>query len=295
MRVLDSIKEKLSDGIQKILPETPVWLIDANKLQERCGELKKSSQKKYPESTFLALDNLYFPGNETKLQVTRILDWDTKDSPAPVRSPGARPGFLPPKVQSKILADQGIRKVIIGDAGIFDGGTLKFINSVLGANGIKIEAFVGAICGPSASEITDGMNIDLYAAIKLTSGLYEWIESRDFFDGIVPGGGIVVGKKSKIDPEILKPFYKNGKPICVPYNRGFPGWSSIPAEKFEEFQSLCQGLRETIRVELGENLGRDIRPNDLTVISQAYLGQIRGEIPVNLNGLMSPTPISWND
>lgn len=278
------------------MPEVPIWLIDAGKLQKRCGELKKSVQAVFPESTFLALDNLYFPGNETKLQVTRILDWDTRNLPAPVRSPGARPGFLPPKEQSRVLAEQGVKKVIIGDAGIFDGGTLKFINAVLSANGIQIEAFIGAICGPGASGITDSMNIDLYAAIELSSGLYEWIESRDFFDGVAPGGGIVVGKKSKINPEILKPYYKNGKPICVPYNRGFPGWSSIPVEKFEIFQSLCQELRETVRVELAaENLNRDIRPNDLTVISQAYLGQIRGEIPVSLNGLMSPAPISWND
>lgn len=263
-------------------------------MRERCGALKKSAQAAYPESTFLSLDNLYFPNSKNKLQVTRILDWDTKNSPVPVRSPGARPGFLPPKEQSKILADQGIKKIIIGDAGIFDGGTLKFIESILNSNGIKIEAFVGAICGPSASEITAAMNIDLYTAIELKSGLYEWIESRDFFDGIVPGGGIVVGKKSKIDPETLKPYYKNGKPICIPYNRGFPGWSSIPKEKFEEFQTLCQGLRETIRVELGENLGRDIQPNDLTIISQAYLGQVRGEIPVSITGTISPTPISWN-
>ena len=290
---MELVKERLTDGIKEILPEVPVWVIDAGKLQKRCGELKKTAQAEYPESTFLALDNLYFPGNETKLQVTRILDWDTKNSPAPVRSPGARPGFLPPKEQATALADKEIKKVIIGDAGIFDGGTLKFIKSVLNNSGIQIEAFVGAICGANASGITAGMNIDLYTAIELAAGPYEWIESRDFFDGIVPGGGIVAGKKSKIDPEILKPFYKNGKPICIPYNRGFPGWSSIPAEKFEEFQSLCQGLRETIRVELGENLGRDIRPNDLTVISQAYFGQIRGEIPVSITGTMSPTPINW--
>lgn len=290
---MELVKERLTDGIKEILPEVPVWVIDAGKLQKRCGELKKTAQAEYPESTFLALDNLYFPGNETKLQVTRILDWDTKDSPAPVRSPGARPGFLPPKEQATALADKGIKKIIIGDAGIFDGGTLKFIKSVLNDSGIQIEAFVGAICGANASGITAGMNIDLYTAIELAAGPYEWIESRDFFDGIVPGGGIVAGKKSKIDPDILKPFYKNGKPICVPYNRGFPGWSSIPAEKFEEFQSLCQGLRETVRVELGENLGRDIRPNDLTVISQAYFGQIRGEIPVSITGTMSPTPINW--
>lgn len=292
---LESVKKKLTDGIREILPEVPVWLIDVGNLQKRCGELKKTAQAEYPESTFLALDNLYFPGNKTKLQVTRILDWDTRNLPAPVRSPGARPGFLPPKEQSRVLAEQGVKKVIIGDAGIFDGGTLKFIKSVLNDNGIQIEAFVGAICGANASGITAGMDIDLYTAIELAAGPYEWIESRDFFDGIVPGGGIVVGKKSKINPEILKPYYKNGKPICVPYNRGFPGWSSIPAEKFEIFQSLCQGLRETVRVELAENLSRDIQPNDLTVISQAYLGQIRGEIPVNLNGLISPAPISWND
>lgn len=290
---MELVKERLTDGIKEILPEVPIWVIDVGKLQKRCGELKKTAQAEYPESTFLALDNLYFPGNETKLQVTRILDWDTKDSPTPVRSPGARPGFLPPKEQATALADKGIKKIIIGDAGIFDGGTLKFIKSVLNDSGIQIEAFVGAICGANASGITAGMNIDLYTAIELAAGPYEWIESRDFFDGIVPGGGIVAGKKSKIDPEILKPFYKNGKPICVPYNRGFPGWSSIPAEKFEEFQGLCQGLRETVRVELGENLGRDIRPNDLTVISQAYLGQIRGEIPVSITGTMSPTPINW--
>lgn len=290
---MELVKERLTDGIKEILPEVPVWVIDVGKLQKRCGELKKTAQAEYPESTFLALDNLYFPGNETKLQVTRILDWDTKDSPAPVRSPGARPGFLPPKEQATALADKGIKKIIIGDAGIFDGGTLKFIKSVLNDSGIQIEAFVGAICGANASGITAGMNIDLYTAIELAAGPYEWIESRDFFDGIVPGGGIVAGKKSKIDPDILKPFYKNGKPICIPYNRGFPGWSSIPAEKFEEFQSLCQGLRETVRVELGENLGRDIRPNDLTVISQAYFGQIRGEIPVSITGTMSPTPINW--
>lgn len=263
-------------------------------MQRRGGELKKLAQAAYPESTFLSLDNLYFPGSKNKLQVTRILDWDTRNLPSPVRSPGARPGFLPPKEQSKTLAGQGIKKVVIGDAGIFDGGTLKFINSVLGANGIQIEAFVGAICGPGASGITDSMNLDLYAAIQLSSGLYEWIESRDFFDGIVPGGGIVVGKKSKIDPETLKPYYKNGKPICIPYNRGFPGWSSIPTEKFEEFQSLCQDLRKTVRIELGENLGKDIQPEDLVRISQAYLGQVRGEIPSSITGTMSPIPISWN-
>lgn len=290
---MELVKERLTDGIKEILPEVPVWVIDAGKLQKRCGELKKTAQAEYPESTFLALDNLYFPGNETKLQVTRILDWDTKNSPAPVRSPGARPGFLPPKEQATALADKGIKKIIIGDAGIFDGGTLKFIKSVLNDSGIQIEAFVGAICGANASGITAGMNIDLYTAIELAAGPYEWIESRDFFDGIVPGGGIVVGKKSKINPEILKPYYKNGNPICIPYNRGFPGWSSIPTEKFEEFQAFCQNLRETVRVELGKNLGRDIQPNDLTIISQAFLGQVRGEIPVSITGTMSPTPISW--
>ncbi|GEM_PF-6711770 len=290
---LKTVKTKLSDGIKEILPEVPVWLIEVGKLQKRCGELKESAKSAYPESTFLALDNLYFPGNENKLQVTRILDWDTKDLPAPVRSPGARPGFLPPKKQAAALADKGIKKVIIGDAGIFDGGTLKFVKSILNDSGIQIEAFVGAICGANASGITANMSIDLYTAIQLITGPYEWIEARDFFDGIVPGGGIVVGKKSKIDPEILKPYLKNGNPICVPYNRGFPGWSSIPTEKFEEFQNLCQGLRETIRIELGENLSKDIQPDDLVRISQAYFGQVRGEIPVSLDGSIFPTPISW--
>ena len=284
---------KLTEGIKEILPEVPVWLIDAGKLQKRCGELKKSAQAEYPESTFLALDNLYFPGNEAKLQVTRILDWDTRNLPAPVRFPGARPGFLPPTEQAAALAKNGVNKVIIGDAGIFDGGTLKFIKSILNDNGIQIEAFVGAICGANASGITAGMNIDLFTAIELTAGPYEWIESRDFFDGIVPGGGIVVGKKSKIDPDVLKPYYKNGKPICIPYNRGFPGWSSIPEEKFEEFKNLCQGLRETIRIELGESLNKNIQPDDLATISQAYFGQVRGEIPVSINGFISPTPINW--
>ena len=285
---------KLTNGINEILPEVPVWLIDVDKLQNRCGELKKVAVEKYPVSAFLSLDNLYFPGNEYKLQVTRILDWDTKDLPAPVRSPGARPGFLPPKEQAAALAKQGVNKVIIGDAGIFDGGTLKFIKSILNANGIQIEAFVGAICGANASGITSGLYIDLFPAIELIAGPYEWIESRDFFDGIVPGGGIVVGKKSKIDPQVLKPYYKNGKPTCIPYNRGFPGWSSIPEEKFEEFKNLCQGLRETIRIELGESLGRDIQPDDLAKISQAYFGQVRGEIPVSINGSISPTTISWD-
>lgn len=271
----------------------PIWLIESGKLQTRCGELQKLAGSTYPESTFLAIDSLYFPSNETKLQVTRILDWETRNLPAPVRSPGARPGFLPPKEQAAALANRGVKRAIIGDAGIFDGGTLKFIKTILADQNIRVDAFVGAICGLNAAGVAAELGIDLYAAIQLKTGLYEWIEARDFFDGIVPGSGIVIGRKSKIDPNILKPYFKNGNPVCVPYNRGFPGWSSIPEEKFNEFQTLCDNLRMTIQEGLEQSLKREVTPIDLVRISQAYLGQVRGEIPVSLDNSLSPTPISW--
>lgn len=291
---LETVKNKLVNGIENILPNVPIWLIESDALQKRCDELRILAELAYPNSTFLTIDSLYFPNNKIKLQVTRILDWESRNSPSPVRSPGARPGFLPPEEQAKILASKEIKNVIIGDAGIFDGGTLKFIKSVLGKQNIQIDAFVGAICGKNAPNITNDLNIDLYPAVQLRTELYEWIEARDFFDGIVPGGGIVVGKRSKVEPNMLKPLLWGGYPLCIPYNRGFPDWSSIPSEKFGEFQELCSGLRMEIRKELEQSLDMQIKPSDLVRISQAYLGQVRGEIPVNLNGSVFPTPISWD-
>lgn len=134
-------------------------------------------------------------------------------------------------------------------------------------------------------------HVELFAALTLETGLYEWIEARDFFDGLVPGGGIVVGKRSRINPNIMKPLFSRDGFMTVPYSRGVPSWSSVPEEKMPEFRSLCADLRRTLQQIIRDTSGKNMTFQDLVLRARSSNYTERGELPINLDGSF----VDWNE
>lgn len=147
------MKQLLVQGLSDLVPEALIWVVESTELKDRVRELVEEARLRFPQALLVSMDPVYVPEAEARIETTRLLDWDTRFEKKPMRILGARPGNLPIALQAQSLSQSGVKRVILADVGVFDGGTFNYVKEELESSGVSVDAFVGAIASPIAPRL----------------------------------------------------------------------------------------------------------------------------------------------
>lgn len=153
---LEPLKQLLIQGLSALVLDAPIWVVESTELRVIGRQLVEEAKRQFPQALFVSMDQVYFPDVDARLEVTRLLDWDTRLKEKPVRALGARPGNSPLARQIQNLSQNAAKQVVLTDAGVFDGGTFNRVKTEFEANDMTVDAFIGAIASPIAPSLHAG-------------------------------------------------------------------------------------------------------------------------------------------
>ena len=182
--------------------------IDASSVSKQLESLV--CRNKYP---VISLDRVYLTNADVYLEVTRITNPKTGE----VRI-AERPGSKP--LQKQINNLKKYKRIVLADAGAFEGRTLLEICGALEGEYIKIQEIY---LGFSSNETNRKINKSRKLTTLNLFDLYEWIELRDFFGIDGRNVGILYGTRQ-----------------FIPYWENLSKWASIPKESEHDVTELCK-------------------------------------------------------
>ena len=179
----------------------------------------------------VSLDRVYITNANAYLEVTRVTDPVTGQTRV-----SSRPANKPLEEQIKSL--RKYKKIILTDAGAFDGETLIEVCNQIERFGITIEEIY---LGFSSTKANRKINNNRKLTVLNLYHFYEWIELRDLIG--IDGRAVETSEKER---------------TFIPYKENLIDWASIPQESESAVSKLCEQYQLKLETMLTEQ-GYDIR------------------------------------
>lgn len=224
---IKSLEDRFLFDFWQYVPEN----IDKTAIDVSCVSKRLESMTGRNGYPVVSLDRVYLTNADKYLEVTRMTNPKTGEIII-----AERPGSKPLKEQIECL--KKYEKIVLADAGAFEGGTLIEICDMLESQEIEIEEIY---LGFSSNEANKRINNRRKLTALNLFDFYEWVELRD----LVGIDGRNVGMS-------------NGIREYMPYSEALPKWASIPKENGFRAALVCD-LYYDVLLDLLRKDGCDIQ------------------------------------